>query len=304
MINRNYLNGSPVRTPYWALRTLPPFPPIAVRLLQLLSTDKFHIQQLVDLIKSDPAFTAELLRIANSSSAAFRGNVSGIRHAIAILGNQALKSLAVSLSVRIYLSNTVQDPALARVWRRSLATAALSDLLAEASPDFPPGAWDETPYVMGLLHQLGALGLMAANPVNYAAAIGIATRQNSDLRELEKDFFDIDHCQAGRWIALKWRFSPALADLAGNYDEPPSQVEFKLPDLVKIAGLLADSLGYEVIPRNPAPTSSEALALLPAAVRTRFVFTDQQLRAMVDQRIGALLESESGEERAAEAGAR
>ena len=45
----------------WALSTLPPFPAVALKVLEELSRDEFELKQVVRWIESDPAFTAELL---------------------------------------------------------------------------------------------------------------------------------------------------------------------------------------------------------------------------------------------------
>ena len=55
----------------WALRLLPPFPAIAHRILALASQQDVNIQELANLVKMDPSFGAELLRLANSRSSTY-----------------------------------------------------------------------------------------------------------------------------------------------------------------------------------------------------------------------------------------
>lgn len=288
MLNATYFNDSAVRTPYWALRGLPPFPPVAAQILRMLATDDFQTHKLVDLIGSDQVFARELLRIVNSSVAGFQ--TSSLRHVVAILGRDTLKSFAVALNLRIYIGDVVRHETLSKVWRHSLATAILSELLTESCPGIFAEPAEEAAYVSGLLHKIGALGLMVANPPKYAEAIAIATEQGLDLRDVEQRLFDIDHYQAGRWIALKWRFSPAIARLASDGERPHPGVEFKLADLVKIAALLADSLGYEMVPMRPVLTPSEVREMLPDLARPKFAWTPQHLNLTVDQRMNKLME--------------
>jgi len=49
----------------WEHLRLPPFPQVAVRVLQLASKENVQMHQLSDLISSDPAFASEVLTIAN-----------------------------------------------------------------------------------------------------------------------------------------------------------------------------------------------------------------------------------------------
>lgn len=292
MLNAIHFNNAVVRTPYRVLHTLPPFPPIVADLLRILNTDDFQTYRLVNLIRTDTAFTKELLRMAKSVGVGLQRDISDLRHVVAILGQETLKSFVVALNLRIYLGTVVRHETLARVWRHSLATATFSDLLYSASPGCFPGPWEETAFVAGLLHKVGALALMVADPSKYAEVIAIAAEERSDLRNVERRLFEIDHCQAGHWTALRWRFSPTIARLALDHHDP-SRVEFNLPDLVKIAGLLADSLGYEIVPNSTVRTTTEVRDLLPPMVQRKFSRTDQQLRLTAEERMRALHEDNS-----------
>ncbi len=57
------------------LARIPAFPPIVLRLLNLLASDDVEIRDLVALISSDPAFSAQLLRVANSPLFGFRAQI-------------------------------------------------------------------------------------------------------------------------------------------------------------------------------------------------------------------------------------
>jgi HD-like signal output (HDOD) protein len=50
----------------WAHLRLPPFPQVAMRVLQLAQNENVQLHQLCDLISSDPAFASEVLTVANS----------------------------------------------------------------------------------------------------------------------------------------------------------------------------------------------------------------------------------------------
>ena len=54
------------------LARIPAFPPIVLRLLDLLARDDVEIRELVALISSDPAFSAQILQVANSPLFGFR----------------------------------------------------------------------------------------------------------------------------------------------------------------------------------------------------------------------------------------
>ena len=69
----------------WAYLRLPPFPLVAVRVLQLANNENVQLHQLCDLISSDPAFASEVLTVANSLLYAPRYPSTSIMQAVAVL---------------------------------------------------------------------------------------------------------------------------------------------------------------------------------------------------------------------------
>jgi len=255
---------------YWALKGLPPFPAVATRLLQLLATDDYEMHALVELIRADPMFASELLMATNSAKTGLPKEITSIRHAAAILGRETLRSFAVAVSLRMYIGRVARQDILANIWRHSLATAVNCEVLSECCPESRKDWRDDTPYVAGLLHDVGCLGLMVTHPVEYGQALSYATEKALDLREVEQRFFQIDHCAAGQRIARAWKFSPVIANVALRHHEPPAGGDFTLLELVKVGVLMADGLGYHAIPPLHAMTLAEVAELLPAAARVRF----------------------------------
>ena len=80
--------------PSWAHLRLPPFPQVALRVLQLANKENVPLQELSELISSDPAFASEVLTIANSLLYAPRFPASSVLQAIAVLGANNLQGFA------------------------------------------------------------------------------------------------------------------------------------------------------------------------------------------------------------------
>jgi len=90
--------------PSWAHLHLPPFPQVALRVLQLAHNENVQLHELSELISSDPAFASEVLTIANSLLYAPRFPASSIMQAIAVLGANNLQGLCLTVGVRAYMS--------------------------------------------------------------------------------------------------------------------------------------------------------------------------------------------------------
>ena len=87
----------------WAHLRLPPFPQVAIRVLQLANNENVQLHQLCDLISSDPAFASEVLTVANSASV-FTA-LSGEQHSASdcCAGCETLHGMCITVGVRAYL---------------------------------------------------------------------------------------------------------------------------------------------------------------------------------------------------------
>lgn len=287
MLNAQFSDFAKGQESYGALKGLPPFPAVVTRLLGLLASEDYEIKQLVDLASADPMFASELLLAANSAKYGSGREVTSLRHAAALLGRETLRSFAVAVSMRMYIGRVAHQEQLRKVWRHSLATAVICDLLAECNPEIQRNSRDDTAYVAGLLHDIGCLGLMVAHPKEYAAVLNDAILNAQDLRTVEQNVFHLDHCMAGHRIACVWKFSPAIAEIALRHHQPLTGGEFNLLELVKVGVLMADALGYEVVAPEQPVTAAEAAAYLPAAGRVRFTKQIEVLPERIASRIGS-----------------
>jgi HD-like signal output (HDOD) protein len=72
--------------------------------LYAVDPDNADVRKISSLISTDPALAALVLRIANSPLFAFRQQVTGILHAIAVLGLKRLRALAATAALRMLVN--------------------------------------------------------------------------------------------------------------------------------------------------------------------------------------------------------
>jgi HD-like signal output (HDOD) protein len=132
MVRIDGKNNELSRIPWTHLR-IPPFPQIAIRVLQLTNDENVSLRQLSELISSDAAFSSEVLTIANSPLYACRSPITSILQAIAILGSSSLRGVCLTVGVRAYLGHSLSHHSLRAIWRHSLACALIAKQLAQAS---------------------------------------------------------------------------------------------------------------------------------------------------------------------------
>ncbi len=234
-----------VATPFEAvLADLPPFPSVAVRLSALLASEQPSIDEATELIESDPALSADLLRQANSAAYGFASEIRSLQHCLVVLGFAEVRRLALAMSARRFARKALRRPELERCWRNSLAVAILSERLAELT-----GVSADAAYTGGLMQDIGSLSLFTARPDEYAELLRQAAEagpiDDTDyfLRR-ESEVFGFDHAAAGRWLAEQWGLPRDLIEVAGRHHDRPQPGQAGLLETVQVAVRAADTLGF------------------------------------------------------------
>src|ERR1051326_1144275 len=204
----------------WALRLVPPFPAVAQRVLKLVSRDDAGIHDIGNLVRMDPSFSAELLRLANSALFSAQREVKSLTHAVMLVGTKRVKTMATLVVLNRMIRSSVRLEALRKVWIHSLATA----FIAEQAARHMRLASDDA-YTTGLLHNLGTLGMMSAYPDEYSRMLEVSNDFGFDLLQTERDLFEIDHSAAGCYLAQDWDFPDELAAAIALHHEEPVRGE-------------------------------------------------------------------------------
>ena len=271
------------------LEKVPPFPPVAARLLGALARPDVEIREVAKLIASDATFTAHLLRRVNSYEFGLSSPISNAQQAVAMAGLDLTRQITATHAAAVYTGSAVRTEELRRCWQHSIATAVLSEQIAEACEAFTNVA-----FTAGIMHDLGRLGLMVAYPDRYGRIIRDAAAQCLDLLDFEREEFGLHHAEAGRFLSERWGLPEELQIVAGRHHDAGEGLELDLLRIVHVACRLADALGYDVT-RPLAPLSvPKILRELPLGARNRFRKTPAQLQALIEQQIFELDAAEPG----------
>ncbi len=263
----------------WALINLPPFPAIAMKILQLLQRDNVGMKELSEVIRADPAFASQVLTLANSPLVAVRREVKSILQATALLGLNRVKALALTVSMKVYLTESFQIPALLACWRHTLACALLAEELAMVSL-----MEKDVAYMYGLLHDVGRLALGMIRPLEYTNLLAAADEEPVDMMAKEREMFGMDHSEAGRWLAESWKLPPEFAEVAARHHQEPKG-KFDFVALVHHSCAMADALGFAGVRPLRPKKFHEILSELPARERGRFESDPERLAARVATKI-------------------
>ncbi len=264
------------------LARVPAFPPVAARLLSLLSRENVSLEEVSELIATDPLFSSRILQAANSIEFGCSHRVTNLTQALLLLGLDRTRSLAVSLATAAYLRNALRAENLRRCWRHTVACAMISDNIAHAL-----GRFTDQAYTAGILHDIGRLGLVVAYPAEYERAIRDAAHRSLDMLDYERELFGLDHAEAGRLLVNKWNLPEPFPLIAGRHHDPTQSSEVDLLAVVSMACRLSDTLGFEVTQPLRPVTLDDILAPLPEAVRFRLRAEVPGWRPAIERRLSA-----------------
>jgi HD-like signal output (HDOD) protein len=263
-----------------SLKKVPPFPPVAAKLLDLLADPGVDSNEVADLIASDATFTARLLQRANSAQFGFVTDVTSARRAVALLGLDLTRQITLAHATAAYVGGAPKTEALRRSWQHTIATAVLAEEIAIACEMYTSVA-----FTAGIMHDIGRLGLLVAYPNEYQEVIHGAAERCLDLLDFEQETFGVHHAEAGRMLAENWGLPADMAVIAGRHHDACEGMELDVLRIVHVACRLADVLGYDVVKPLVAVSVDAVLAELPARGRERLVRSPETLLKHIEERI-------------------
>ena len=258
----------------WDPDIIPPFPAIALKALNLMSGTDTSLLELCNLIRSDPAFSIAVLKIANSPLVAFPKSITSVLQASMLLGFRRLRSMVITVGLQAYLQGSC-TPLMKLCWRHSVACAIIAERSAKWSfldTDFA--------YTAGILHDIGQVALATMMPGAYAHVMKRGADQPHDLLVVEQELCGIDHCEAGRALVIAWSLPEAFVEITACHHNSKAHTP-GTASLVPPSCALAALLGFAVVPCRSARSYADLLAEFPEAARKRFPGDDEELGAEI-----------------------
>lgn len=226
---------------------LPEVPQIAFRAIQLLNNPETDVSSLAQVIASDQALTAKVLRLCNSAFYGLSRQVTTISEAVIIVGFSSLKSLVLMLTTQSSMNKGLLGYKMGpgEFWHHSLSTAEITRFLAQHTQLNNP----EEAFIAGLIHDIGKMALnQYALPEVYRAT-NLSQKERIPIHEAETRVLGFDHADVGAALTERWNFPPVLVEaIRRHHTFQPYYAEDRpaaLPLLVSTANALAQSLATE-----------------------------------------------------------
>lgn len=207
---------------------LPTLPEVALRVRDVVDDPDATAMQLAEIIITDAALSARLLKVANSPLYRGRVAIDNVQMAVSRLGMSLVRNLVTSLVMEQMFQATSNrlDTRLRELWEHSTEVSTICQLLASKNASFKT---DEA-MLAGLIHDIGKLPILM-KAEDSPELIANTAALDSVLESL--------HGKVGEAILKSWHFPESLIAVAAGHEdlERDSENGPDLVDLVQVANL-------------------------------------------------------------------
>ncbi len=257
------------------LRDLPVAAAVLPRLQMLLLSDETNVEEVVELVRFDPALAAQVMHAAGGAYYGRARDVASLDEAIALLGLREAYRVTAAFAMSRFLNTPLRIYGMgpAEYWRRSLACALVMELQA------PSRGLDEcVAYTAGLLHAIGMV--LIDRHLRTVGDPGILLRElpSSPLSRQEQRLIGMSHAQVAGLVLRRWNFgAEVVAPIEFQYE--PARA---LPAHAPMATMLAEArtTAMAVVRNLPAPgrNGGEPADVEPGSLGAKILALEAWLR--------------------------
>lgn len=246
---------------------LPPLPEVAHCVIELLSDfTKADYRTIADVLRSDPAITAALLRMANSAFFGGLQPISDPGQAMARLGVKRVVSLVTTLATKgqFETADAFKTDLLRGLWTHAVGSALAARRLAGLT-----GGDAEESYLAGLLHDIGEL--LALKAMDHLSQ----SRPEVELSPfIMREVLQACHAELGHRVLTDWHLPPSICQAVLVHHDDSGTIRDGLAVRVQAADTITRKIGA-----HPEPDPNLVLEDLPAI--ERLGLTDIELAALM-----------------------
>jgi putative nucleotidyltransferase with HDIG domain len=215
---------------------LPTLSVIQSKLVKTIGSPNASVDEIVDIIRHDPALSTKVVAVANSPFFGYPGKVESLEKAIMMVGFDFLKGITLGICIFGFFPQT---KALRSMWAHSYAVATLAGTLAQRLG----GADSNSAFLAGLLHDVGRSVFMKifAEEPNMHFAPEIFEMKGDALLRAETENLFCDHAQAGQWFLESLSFAEEVIEPIGLHHGPREKIGKK--GLVPVVYLAEGMMG-------------------------------------------------------------
>lgn len=186
---------------------LPPCPAVLTRLVRDLRADDPDLAEIGELISSDVALAAAMVKTVNSAAFGLAVRATSVRHALQLMGLATAGHLVTGLLLRQAFPVN-RHPMMERFWDTSSRVAEVSAQLARTLKC----ADADAAHTLGLFRDCGMVALLVRH-AGYPGLVESCTApgglRQTDAENLQ---YGVDHTVIGDVLGRDWLLPPVLTD--------------------------------------------------------------------------------------------
>jgi HD-like signal output (HDOD) protein len=250
------------------LRSMPPLPNVAQRVLQIVRDPEYSIDNLVQVVRTDPSLTTRILKLCNSPLYGLGQEICSVSDAVAYLGTRNLVKLVLVSCTAAYFRG-VKSSSFGNaneLWRHTIACATACQSLAERCGYEQPA----TAFTAGIVHNVGKIALsQVVDEALLARSVQAAEGEHASYVEVERKALGLDHANAGGIVTETWNLPVDLRRAVRNHhDVTHIRNDGDLTALLHIADTTVLGLGigvpFQGIDYSSCPEAMAKLHLEPS----------------------------------------
>ncbi len=189
-------------------------PTVALRVMELTRDPDFQMNSVAECLELDPALSASILRLVNSSYYGLIDEVTNLHHALTYLGRRSLRLAVLSFGLVKTLVSGAPAQFHQQYWKRSLTMGAAARECAKLIHNHTVDP--DTAFATGLIADLGMLAMAQLETEKY---IEIAEEPDHtiDLVQRERAEFGFDHMAVSQRLMSRWQLPEELVEAVGNH---------------------------------------------------------------------------------------
>lgn len=178
---------------------IPPCPAVLLSLQQEIASPNGSLGRIAQIVGTDVALAASVLKVANSPALGLSRHVGSISQAVSVLGMRALSALTAGIMLRAALSGG-SSLYLERFWD---SAARVASLCANLSREFR-GVPTEMAYSFGLFHDCGIAVLMKRFPSYTETLESASAAYDQSFTSVEEAHHATNHAAVGYFLTRTW----------------------------------------------------------------------------------------------------
>ncbi|MBN2419721.1 MAG: zinc-ribbon domain-containing protein, partial [Deltaproteobacteria bacterium] len=219
------------------LKELPPMPQVMFKAREVMNDPKSNFKALSDILESDQAMAARVLRLSNSAYYGLAGKVSSVQHASVLLGYKTVGEIVSMAGSSSLLGESLEGYRLdsGDLWQHSLAVALASKIIAQKiKPDLENDA-----FAAGLIHDSGKIVLDRYLQERHSLFEEFMKDGQKTFLEAEKNILGFDHSEIAAQMCASWKIPNILTNAVCYHHHPSRSNDSPLAYIVHVADSLS-----------------------------------------------------------------